>query len=80
MPSPYSTKAYVTYDSENLLIGFVAQANMKTLRSSIRNRDEAWMDDFVFFGLDTYSDGRYMINFGSNPSANIFSSKYKESL
>ena len=67
IPSPYTTRAYVTYDSENLLIGFVAQADMKTLRSSIRNRDEAWMDDFVFFGLDTYSDGRYMINFGSNP-------------
>ena len=24
IPSPYTTRAYVTYDSENLLIGFVA--------------------------------------------------------
>src|SRR6056300_617714 len=67
VPSPYRTEAYVTYDEEYLLVGFVASADMKTLRSSIRNRDEAWVDDFVFFGVDTYSDGRYMINFGSNP-------------
>ena len=67
VPSPYKTEAFVTYDSDYLLIGFVASADMKTLRSSIRNRDEAWVDDFVFFGVDTYSDGRYMINFGSNP-------------
>lgn len=67
VPSPYKTEAFVTYDSEYLLIGFVASADMETLRSSIRNRDEAWVDDFVFFGVDTYSDGRYMINFGSNP-------------
>jgi hypothetical protein len=67
IPSPYRTEAYVTYDEEYLLVGFVASADMKNLRSSIRNRDEAWVDDFVFFGVDTYSDGRYMINFGSNP-------------
>lgn len=67
VPSPYRTEAYVTYDEEYLLVGFVASADMKNLRSSIRNRDEAWVDDFVFFGVDTYSDGRYMINFGSNP-------------
>lgn len=67
VPSPYKTEAFVTYDSEHILVGFIASADMKTLRTSIRNRDEAWVDDFVFFGVDTYSDGRYMINFGSNP-------------
>ena len=67
VPSPYKTQAYVTYDEEYLLVAFVANADMKNLRTSIRNRDEAWVDDFVFFGVDTYSDGRYMINFGSNP-------------
>ena len=64
------TEAYVTYDKDHILVGFIAYADMSTLRSSVRNRDEAWMDDFVFFGLDTYADGRYMINFGSNAEGN----------
>ena len=69
-PSPNKTDVYVTYDDEHILVGFIAYADMSTLRSSVRNRDEAWVDDFVFFGLDTYADGRYMINFGSNAEGN----------
>jgi len=39
---------------------------MSTLRSSLRNRDEAWMDDTVYFGIDTYGDGRFLVFLGSN--------------
>ena len=69
-PAPFATNAYVTYDDAFLYIGFVAEADMPNLRSSIRNRDEGFRDDNVMFGFDTYGDGRYMIALGTNPEGN----------
>ena len=43
---------------------------MSTLRSSIRNRDEGYQDDFVMIGIDTYGDGRYMVSLGANAEGN----------
>lgn len=60
------TDVYVKYDKEHILVGFVAYTDMSTLRSSLRNRDEAWEDDTVFFGIDTYGDGRFLVFLGSN--------------
>lgn len=60
------TDVYVKYDKEYILVGFVAYTDMSTLRSSLRNRDEAWEDDTVFFGVDTYGDGRFLVLMGSN--------------
>ena len=69
-PAPQKTTAYATYSSTDLYIGFVAEAEMSTLRSSIRNRDEGFQDDNVLIGFDTYGDGRYMIVLGANPEGN----------
>ena len=69
-PAPYGTKAYVLYTTSDLYVGFIASANMNTLRSSIRNRDEGFRDDNVLFGFDAYGDGRYMIALGANPEGN----------
>ena len=43
---------------------------MEKLRSSVRNRDEGFQDDNVFIGIDTYSDGRYLIGIGANHEGN----------
>ena len=69
-PAPFGTKAYVLYTTSDLYVGFIASANMNTLRSSIRNRDEGFRDDNVLFGFDAYGDGRYMIALGANPEGN----------
>lgn len=69
-PAPFATKAYVLYTTSDLYVAFIASANMKTLRSSIRNRDEGFRDDNVLFGFDAYGDGRYMIALGANPEGN----------
>ena len=45
------TKAYVLYTTSDLYVGFIASANMDTLRSSIRNRDEGFRDDNVLLVL-----------------------------
>ena len=68
-PAPYTTTAYVTYSPTHLYVGFNAQVNPADLRSAIRNRDEAFVDDFVTIGIDTYGDGRYMIVAGANAEA-----------
>ncbi|MEN8769557.1 MAG: hypothetical protein ABF269_08630 [Candidatus Arcticimaribacter sp.] len=69
-PPPHKTKAYIKYTKTDLYIGFIAYADMKNLRSSIRNRDEGFRDDNVLFGFDAYGDGRYMIALGANPEGN----------
>ena len=58
-----------------MYVGFVAQADMSNLRSSIRNRDEGFQDDNVQIVIDTYGDGRYMILLGANPEGNQIDGK-----
>ena len=50
-PAPYTTTAYVSYSPMHLYVGFNAQVNPDDLRSAIRNRDEAFVDDFVTSGI-----------------------------
>ena len=75
-PSPVATEAYITYSPTDLYVGFIAYADMKTLRSSIRNRDEGFRDDFVMIGIDTYGDGRYMVSLGANAEGNQLDLKF----
>lgn len=70
IPSPYLTKAFISYTPTDLYVGFIAYADMENLRSSVRNRDEGFQDDNVFIGIDTYGDGRYMVGLGANPEGN----------
>lgn len=58
-PAPHKTDVFVLYSATHLYVGFDAKANMASLRSAIRNRDEAFQDDIVMFGVDTFGDGRY---------------------
>lgn len=64
--APFPTTVYIKYSDTHLYVGFDAKANMETLRSAVRNRDVAFVDDFVLFGLDTFGDGRSAIFVGSN--------------
>lgn len=70
VPSPHLTKVFIAYSETDLYVGFIAYADMSSLRSSIRNRDEGFQDDNVFIGIDTYGDGRYMVALGANPEGN----------
>ena len=59
-PAPHKTDVFVLYSATHLYVGFDAKANMASLRSAIRNRDEAFQDDIVMFGVDTF-DNDYLI-------------------
>ena len=79
VPSPHLTKAFITYSKTDLYVGFIAYADMENLRSSIRNRDEGYLDDNVLIGIDTYGDGRYMVTVGANPEGNQLDLKFLSS-
>ena len=70
VPSPHLTKVFIAYSETDLYVGFIAYADMSSLRSSIRNRDEGFQDDNVFIGIDAYGDGSYMVALGANPEGN----------
>lgn len=75
-PSPNKTEVYVLYSPTHIFVGFDAKANMATLRSAIRNRDEAFRDDIVMFGVDTFGDGRYGISVGANAEGSQVDTKF----
>ena len=76
VPSPYQTSVYVLYSPTHLFVAFDAEADMRTLRSAVRNRDEAFQDDFVLFGVDTFGDGRYGISVGCNAEGSQIDLKF----
>lgn len=76
VPAPYTTDVYIKYDATHLYVGIVAGADMKKLRSSLRNRDEGYPDDHVIVGLDPYRDGRYMISLGANAAGSPLDLKF----
>lgn len=73
--APYDTDVFITATPTDILVGFIAQADMNNLRSSVRSRDEINDDEHVAIGFDTYGDGRSMIVLGSNPEGSQFDVK-----
>ena len=73
--APYNTDVFITTTPTDILVGFIAQADMSNLRSSVRSRDEINDDENVAIGIDTYGDGRAMIVLGSNPEGSQFDIK-----
>ncbi|MGC6479920.1 MAG: hypothetical protein ACON42_06045 [Flavobacteriaceae bacterium] len=76
VPAPYTTEVYFKYDATHLYVGVIAEADMRMLRSSLRNRDEGYSDDHVIVGLDPYRDGRYMISLGANAAGSPLDLKF----
>jgi hypothetical protein len=56
---PVESEVWVTYDDEFLYLAFVAYDDPKTIRASLRDRDELWNDDYFGILLDTYGDASW---------------------
>jgi hypothetical protein len=65
---PVESEAWVTYDDEKLYFAFVAYDDPATLRTSLRDRDQAFRDDFIGIMLDTYGDAAWAYELYVNPS------------
>jgi len=63
------TVAMVTYDDENVYVAIRAyDDNPDAIRSTLRDRDKIWSDDFVGFMIDTYGDASWAYEIFANPS------------
>jgi hypothetical protein len=54
---PVETEAFITYDEENLYVGFICHDDPNAIRATMHDRDEGWNEDMVGIMLDTYGDG-----------------------
>jgi len=66
-PDDIDVRVMVAYDDENLYLGWVATDNPKSVRASLRDRDEMFRDDYVGILLDTFGDGSWYYELFANP-------------
>lgn len=61
------TEAWITYDENNLYLAFRAKDDPKTVRASLRDRDQIFADDWIGIILDTYGDAAWAYELFFNP-------------
>ena len=67
VPVSQPTEAYLSYDSHNLYVIFIAHDDPLQVRATMAKRESFGNDDFVGLVLDSYGDGRRAYIFLSNP-------------
>ncbi len=66
-PAPVKTTAYLYENGETLFVAFDARdPEPAKIRAYLRDRDEAYSDDFVAIVLDTFNDKRRAVEFFVN--------------
>ena len=65
-PAALKTTGFVKYDEKYLYIGIKAYGDPDKIRSTLKNRDETWNEDYVALMVDPFRDGRYGILVGVN--------------
>lgn len=64
---PVDTEALLAYDDTHLYLALIAHDDPKSIRYSLRDRDEIWQDDNIGMILDTYGDGAWAYEIFTNP-------------
>nr|MBA3584490.1 carbohydrate binding family 9 domain-containing protein [Gemmatimonadota bacterium] len=65
---PVGSEVWVTYDDEHLYLAFLAEDDPAAVRSSIKDRDQMWQDDYFGILLDTYGDAAWAYFLFANPA------------
>lgn len=60
-------EAWITYDDQNLYFCLIVTEDPAAVRSSLRDRDEIWRDDYVGLIFDTYGTGAWAYELFVNP-------------
>ena len=68
-PVSQPTTAYLSYDSKNIYVGFVAMDDPKLIRARVAKRKQIENDDRVTINIDTMHDHRHAYWFDVNPYA-----------
>ncbi|MCX5752845.1 MAG: DUF5916 domain-containing protein, partial [Candidatus Krumholzibacteria bacterium] len=61
------TEVFITYDNENLYVGFLCYDDPARVRASFCERDKIFSDDVVFLCLDTYGEATHAYEIAVNP-------------
>ena len=64
---PVETEVLITYDNNYLYIAFRCYDDPKTVRASLRDRDQIFSDDYIGIILDTYGDAAWAYEIFVNP-------------
>ena len=67
LPPQVETEAYLTYDDDNLYVGFVCKDDPSQIRATMCQRDQFDGDDAVVLFLDTYGEAAWAYEFFVNP-------------
>ncbi len=68
LPAPVETEAFITFDDENLYLGFRAyDPSPSSIRANLADRDTPFQDDAVGFMVDPFNDERRGFQFRINP-------------
>jgi hypothetical protein len=63
---PVETEVMITYDDENLYLGFIAHDDPSNIRATLHDRDEMWNEDMVGIILDTYGNAQWAYEIFTN--------------
>jgi hypothetical protein len=66
VPVSQATKAFLSYDSKNLYVGFIFKDDPKLIRSRVAKREQIMSDDRISICIDTFHDHRHMYWFDVN--------------
>jgi len=64
---PIGIRVLVSYDDDNLYIGYLIDDDPDAIRANYSDRDQIWSDDYVGILLDTNGDGQQNYFLASNP-------------
>jgi hypothetical protein len=64
---PVENEVWITYDEKNLYLAFLASDDPREVRTSLRDRDRMWSDDYFGILLDTYGDASWAYFLAANP-------------
>jgi hypothetical protein len=64
---PVESEVWITYDDDNFYLAFFANDDPRSIRASLRDRDEMWSDDYFGILLDTYGDASWAYFLFANP-------------
>ena len=64
---PVDTEAMLAYDDDHLYVALIAYDDPRTVRASMRDRDQIFQDDFIGLFIDTMGDGSWAYEIWSNP-------------
>ena len=68
-PVSHPTTAFLSYDSTNLYVAFIARDDPRLIRARVAKRKQILTDDRVTINIDTFHDHRHAYWFDVNPYA-----------